>query len=49
MEKPKEVTRAKSMRTISRGPSEDTADTVIIQVLRQKISKKISTKIHKLT
>ncbi|XP_051278200.1 calcium channel, voltage-dependent, N type, alpha 1B subunit, a isoform X1 [Dicentrarchus labrax] len=31
IEKPKEVPRAKTKRTMSRGPSEDTPDTVIIQ------------------
>ncbi|KAM6944935.1 calcium channel, voltage-dependent, N type, alpha 1B subunit, a [Lycodopsis pacificus] len=31
MEKPKEVPRAKSKRTMSRGPSEDTPDTVVMQ------------------
>ncbi|XP_031734152.1 voltage-dependent N-type calcium channel subunit alpha-1B-like isoform X1 [Anarrhichthys ocellatus] len=31
MEKPKEVPRAKTKRTMSRGPSEDTPDTVVIQ------------------
>ncbi|KAG8011664.1 Voltage-dependent N-type calcium channel subunit alpha-1B [Nibea albiflora] len=31
MEKPKEVPRAKTKRTMSRGPSEDTPDTAVIQ------------------
>ncbi|GLD73029.1 voltage-dependent N-type calcium channel subunit alpha-1B isoform X1, partial [Lates japonicus] len=31
MEKPKEVPQAKTKRSMSRGPSEDTPDTAIIQ------------------
>ena len=34
IEKPKEGPRAKQKRNLSRGPSEDTPDTAVIQVLK---------------